>query len=89
MSEHGARWAEEEAFRQGLIRKAMLLGFTATEYKSYHLQSNSYRTYWQFTHNGELCTQYGSLYSAAYEFMRLNGYTQFIGGLYRGNNKDI
>jgi hypothetical protein len=92
MSEHGPWWDEEEDFMQAVIRKAVLLGFTAEQYTLSEASyvTGEHGTYWRFTHGGRVRSQYSSLYSAAYEFMRLNDYLPLLGEMYyRGNNKDI
>jgi hypothetical protein len=79
-SVHGPRWDRDEAYRQSVIRKALLLGFSAEDYSDPdYLQSK----WWSFIFEGHRRTGYASLYSAAYDFLRLN-HLEYLAGDYRG-----
>ncbi len=94
MSIHGPQWDRDEEFRQSVIRKAMLLGFECEEHpvSARPYQHNTTRIgqadivtewRWRFTLESETYTGYASIYSAAYEFLRLQGLSHLAGD-YRG-----
>ncbi len=72
---HGSQWAREEEYRQSVIRKALLLGFSAEEYS----EANHLRPFWRFTFEGKQRQQYASLYSAAFDYLRLLGQWELAG----------
>jgi hypothetical protein len=75
---HGAQWYRDEEYRQSVIRKALLLGFSAVENKG--LFAN---TMWSFTLQGKIYGYYTSCYSAAYGYLRLIE-QEHLAGEYKG-----
>lgn len=73
---HGPQWDRDEEYRQSVIRKALLLGFEC------HDTGVAHRRFW-FTLNDLHYSGYASQYSAAYEFLRLQGLSHLAGD-YRG-----
>lgn len=69
---HGFLWERGEEYRQSVIRKAVLLGFQAYEYNTHGA------TLWAFMHEGKERNHYGTIYGAAYDFLRLNNLTHLI-----------
>jgi hypothetical protein len=86
MSEHGPQWDRDEAFRNSVIRKAVMLGFEA-RYAERRIFTHSENTdtikLWEFDFDGKTRSGYHSLYSAAFDFMRLNN-LEYLAGDYRG-----
>ncbi len=76
---HGPQWDRDEEFRQSVIRKALLLGFEAHQIGPSPGKLPKY----QFTLYGNTYGHYASMYSAAYEFMRLKGLSH-LAGKYHG-----
>lgn len=64
---HEPHWTAEEEFKRTVILRAQLLGFTAQEIQL----NNLGRTAWEFEFKGIRRFQYASLYSAAYDYLRL------------------
>ncbi len=81
---HGPQWDRDEAYRQSVIRKALLLGFSAEEYEERLMVfGGDTITRWRFTHEGKRREHYASCYSAAWEYLRLLK-CEHLAGDYRG-----
>lgn len=76
---HGPQWDRDEEYRQSVIRKAMLLGFECRQVGSFPGEMPRY----EFEMKGQVFHHYASIYSAAYEFLRLQGLSHLAGD-YRG-----
>ena len=64
---------EGEAFRERVLRQALMLGFEAEEYRVEH--TFGFQMRWRFKHtDGRHYGSYASCYSAALEYLRLNGF---------------
>jgi hypothetical protein len=68
----------DEEFRQTVIRQAIMLGFEAEEYTVERPHSTVHRIMggtqarWRFkAHDGEFYGAYSSVYSAAFDYLRL------------------
>ncbi len=81
------QWYRDEAFRQSVIRKALLLGFSCEEYNvaPYHEDDRrvEHHTYYRFPFEGAYRVGYASIYSAAFDFLRLCK-LEHLAGDYRG-----
>jgi hypothetical protein len=88
---HGPQWDRDEEYRQSVIRKALLLGFECEKYMVSYIvdrhknpiefgESPMYR----FTYEDSVRNSYGSIYSAAFDYLRLVGLPLEVIGDYRG-----
>ena len=96
MPQNSPQWYRDEEYRQSVIRKALLLGFSAMEHPAYlvSLQSGSHtvitgahrndKTWWSFHFEGTERTGYKTLYSAAHDYLRVLKVPPEVIGDYRG-----
>ena len=71
----GHLFNSDEHFRQGVIRKAVMLGFEAYEYR---VSSTTGEKRWAFVLDGRRHDAYPQLYNAALDWLRLNYLTHLI-----------
>lgn len=81
--QNSPQWHRDEEYRQSVIRKALLLGFECQHRPRYTHNGREEGSY-EFVLNGETYRSYGSIYSAAYEYLRLLKVPQEVIGDYRG-----
>lgn len=83
VSEHGPQWDRDEEYRQSVIRKALLLGFSCRERPLFTHEGRKPGSI-EFDFEGTVRVGYASIYSAAYEFLRLSKIPLSVIGDYRG-----
>lgn len=83
MSEHGPQWDRDEEFRQSVIRKALLLGFSCCSDQIGTSPAHT-GTWYHFYLEGRPYYGYMSIYSAAYDYLRLMQVPLKVIGDYRG-----
>jgi hypothetical protein len=88
---HGPQWDRDEEYRQSVIRKALLLGFECEEYmvpyvSNRHVNPVEFgeKPMYRFKHGDLTRGSYGSIYSAAFDYLRLVGLPLEVIGAYRG-----
>jgi hypothetical protein len=79
------QWHRDEEYRQSVIRKALLLGFSCEEYRGAHKGDGSLlHPKWSFNFEGARHEGYASCYSAAFDYLRLLKIPPEVIGDYRG-----
>lgn len=87
MNDLGHLWRRDEEYRQSVIRKALLMGFSCEEYEVGRMSSlGAGPTYkrWRFMFDSSQRDGYNSLYSAAFDYLRLLKVPLEVIGDYRG-----